>query len=144
MSDPVYGIARHVRVGYAEALRLTREALKEQGFGVLTEIDVRQTMKAKLDVDFRPYIILGTCNPPMAHQALLAEPDIGLMLPCNVVVYEEGPQAAMVEAIAPMVAMGVVGNPALDAVAQQVQNKLTVALDAVVERAAAGAPPAAR
>jgi Uncharacterized conserved protein len=137
MNDPVYGIARHVQAGYEEALRLTREALKEQGFGVLTEIDVRKTMKDKLDVDFKPYIILGACNPPLAHQVLLAEPDIGLMLPCNVVVYEEGPQAAMVEAIAPMVAMGVVGNPVLDSVAQQVQTKLTAALDAVAERAGA-------
>lgn len=135
MSDPVYGIARHVQAGYEEALRLTREALKEQGFGVLTEIDVRKTMRDKLDVDFKPYVILGACNPPLAHQALLAEPDIGLMLPCNVVVYEEGPQAAMVEAIAPMVAMGVVGNPALDSVAQLVQTKLTAALDAVADRA---------
>lgn len=137
MNDPVYGIVRHVQAGYEEALRLTREALKEQGFGVLTEIDVRKTMKDKLDVDFKPYIILGACNPPLAHQVLLAEPDIGLMLPCNVVVYEEGPQAAMVEAIAPMVAMGVVGNPVLDSVAQQVQTKLTAALDAVAERAGA-------
>jgi len=137
MNDPVYGIVRHVQAGYEEALRLTREALKEHGFGVLTEIDVRKTMKDKLDVDFKPYVILGACNPPLAHQALLAEPDIGLMLPCNVVVYEEGPQAAMVEAIAPMVAMGVVGNPALDSVAQQVQTKLTAALDAVAERAGA-------
>ena len=137
MSDPAYGIARHVKVGYEEALRLTREALKEQGFGVLTEIDVKQTMKDKLDVDFKPYIILGACNPPLAHQALMAEPDIGLMLPCNLVVYEEGPGAAMVEAIAPLAAMGVVGNPALDEVAQQVQTRLTVALDAIAERAGA-------
>lgn len=137
MSDPAYGIARHVNVGYEEALRLTREALKEQGFGVLTEIDVKQTMKDKLDVDFKPYIILGACNPPLAHQALMAEPDIGLMLPCNLVVYEEGPGATMVEAIAPLAAMGVVGNPALDEVALQVQTRLTSALDAVAERAGA-------
>jgi uncharacterized protein (DUF302 family) len=137
MSDPAYGIARHVNVGYEEALRLTREALKEQGFGVLTEIDVRKTMKDKLDVDFKPYIILGACNPPLAHQALMAELDIGLMLPCNIVVYEEGPLVAMVEAIAPLAAMGVVGNPALDDVAQQAETRLTAALDADAERAGA-------
>lgn len=137
MSDPAYGIARHVKVGYEDAVRLTREALKEQGFGVLTEIDVKQTMKDKLDVDFKPYIILGACNPPLAHQALMAEPDIGLMLPCNVVVYAEGPEVTMVEAVSPLATMGVVGNPALDDVAQQVQTRLTATLDAVAKRAGA-------
>ncbi len=137
MSDPAYGIARHVGVGYEEALSMVREALKEQGFGVLTEIDVKKTMKEKLDVDFKPYVILGACNPPLAHQALTAEPDIGLLLPCNVVVYEEGPAAAMVEAIAPLAALGVVGNPGLDQVAEQAQARLTAALDAVAARAGA-------
>lgn len=137
MSDPAYGIARHVKAGYEEAVRITREALKEQGFGVLTEIDVKQTMKDKLDVDFKPYVILGACNPPLAHQALLAEPDIGLMLPCNIVVYAEGSGTTMVEAIAPLATMGVVGNPALDDVAQEVQTRLTAVVDAVAERAGA-------
>ena len=92
-------------------------------------------MKEKLDVDFKPYIILGACNPKLAHQALTAEPDIGLMLPCNVVVYEEGPGAATVEAISPMAAMGVVENAALSDVADQVQAKLEAAMQAVADRA---------
>ena len=135
MSDPDYGIVRHIAVGYEEAVSLAREALKEQGFGVLTEIDVKKTMKEKLDVDFKPYIILGACNPHLAHRALTAEPDIGLMLPCNIVVYEEGPGAATVEAISPMAALGVVDNDDLKDVADQAQAKLTAAMDAVAERA---------
>lgn len=135
MSDPEYGIVRHVGVGYEEALTLTKEALKEQGFGVLTEIDVKKTMKEKIDVDFKPYIILGACNPHLAHKALTAEPDIGLMLPCNIVVYEEGPGATRVEAISPMAALGVVENADLGDVADQAQTKLTAAMDAVAERA---------
>lgn len=139
MSEPEYGIVKHVAVGYEEALKLVREALKTQGFGVLTEIDVKKTMKEKLDVDFKPYIILGACNPQLAHKALTAEPDIGLMLPCNIVVYEEGPGAARVEAISPMAALGVVGNAALDDVAAEAQKRLTAALDAVAEQAGTAA-----
>lgn len=135
MSDADYGIVRHVAVGYEEAVALAREALKEQGFGVLTEIDVKKTMKEKIDVDFKPYIILGACNPHLAHKALTAEPDIGLMLPCNVVVYEEGPGAATVEAISPMSALGVVANDTLQDVADEAQVKLVAAMDAVAERA---------
>jgi len=135
MKDADYGIVRHVAVGYEEAVALTREALKEQGFGVLTEIDVKKTMKEKIDVDFKPYVILGACNPQLAHKALTAEPDIGLMLPCNVVVYEEGPGAATVEAISPMSALGVVDNSDLQDVADQAQAKLAAAMDAVAERA---------
>lgn len=135
MSDAEYGIVRHVAVGYEEALALAREALKEQGFGVLTEIDVKKTMKEKIDVDFKPYIILGACNPHLAYKALMAEPDIGLMLPCNVVVYEEGPGAATVQAISPMSALGVVENDGLQDVADQAEAKLTAAMDAVAERA---------
>jgi uncharacterized protein (DUF302 family) len=135
MSDPEYAIVRHVGLGYEEALALTKEALKEQGFGVLTEIDVKKTMKEKIDVDFKPYIILGACNPQLAHKALTAEPDIGLMLPCNIVVYEEGPGATRVEAISPMAALGVVDNSELSDVAEQAQTKLTAAVDAVADRA---------
>jgi len=135
MADPSYAIVQHVAVGYEEAVALAKEALKEQGFGVLTEIDVKKTLKEKLDVDFKPYIILGACNPKLAHQALTAEPDIGLMLPCNVVVYEDGPEAATVEAISPMAALGVVDNAALSDVADQAQAKLEAAMQAVADRA---------
>ena len=135
MADASYGIVRHVAMGYEEAVALTREALKEQGFGVLTEIDVKKTLKEKLDVDFKPYIILGACNPKLAHQALIAEPDIGLMLPCNVIVYDEGPGAATVAAISPRAALGVVENAGLSEVADQAQAKLEAAMQAVGDRA---------
>ncbi len=135
MGDPAYGIARHIDVGYEEAVRLTREALKEEGFGVLTEIDVKKTMKEKLDVDFKPYVILGACNPRLAHRALTAEPDIGLMLPCNVVVYEEGPGSSRVEAVSPMAALGVVESDALIDVGREATERLAKAMDRVVELA---------
>ncbi|MBU2603786.1 MAG: DUF302 domain-containing protein [Actinobacteria bacterium] len=134
MSEPAYGIVRRVAVGYDEAVELTREALKEQGFGVLTEIDVKATLKAKLDVDFRPYVILGACNPQLAYEALSSEPDVGLMLPCNVVVYEEGPGVTRVEAISPMTALGVVESAALEGVASQAEAKLQAAMETVGER----------
>jgi uncharacterized protein (DUF302 family) len=137
MADASYAIVRHVAVGYETAVEWAREALKEQGFGVLTEIDVKKTMKEKIDVDFRPYIILGACNPKLAHQALTAELDIGLMLPCNVVVYEDGPGASTVEAISPMAALGVVDSAALSDVADQAQVKLEAAMQTVADRAGA-------
>jgi uncharacterized protein (DUF302 family) len=135
MGDAAYGIVKHVGLGYEEAVSLAREVLKEHGFGVITEIDVKKTMKEKLDVDFKPYVILGACNPKMAHRALLAETDIGLMLPCNVVVYEEAPGASVVEAVSPMAAMGMIENPALHDVATEVQDGLTAAMEAIGARA---------
>lgn len=134
--DVPYGITRRLPGTTLEAAR-TRvvEALRSEGFGVLTEIDVKKTMKAKLDVEFRPYIILGACNPQLAHKALTAEPDVGLMLPCNVVVYEEVPGSCVVEAISPMAALGAVDSPALNEVADQAQAKLEAAMDAVASAA---------
>ncbi|MFN8470858.1 MAG: DUF302 domain-containing protein [Anaerolineae bacterium] len=114
-------------VPYGEAIERAKAALKEQGFGVLTEIDVKATMKQKLDVDFRPYVILGACNPPLAHRALTTELDIGLLLPCNVVVYEvDG--GSVVEVMDPEAAMGVVGNPALEPIAREAKARLEKAL----------------
>ena len=122
-----YGFGVTINAPYAEAVERTKAALKEQGFGVLTEIDVKATMKQKLDVDFRPYVILGACNPPLAHRALTTELDLGLLLPCNVVVYEtEG--GSVVEVMDPVAAMGVVGNPALEPIAHEAKARLEKAL----------------
>jgi len=118
-----------VKLDYDQAVEQTKAALKEQGFGVLTEIDVRATLKTKLDIDFQRYVILGACNPPLAHQALSTDPSVGLMLPCNVVVYDNGDGASTVSALNPMAAIGVVGNPGLDAMAAAATAKLSAAID---------------
>lgn len=118
-----YGFGQQVGLSYAEAVERTREALRSEGFGVLCEIDVQKTMKEKLGADFRPYVILGACNPPLAHQALAYELDLGLLLPCNVVVYEvDG--GAMVEAMDPEPVLGIVGNPQLDDIAREVKARM--------------------
>jgi len=127
-----YGLRVELPVGYAEAVERATAALKAEGFGVLTSIDVRDTLKKKLDAEFRPYTILGACNPPLAHRALQAEIDVGLLLPCNVVVYETGPGASVVAAVAPlsMIAMAS-GNPDLEGVAREADAKLRRALAAL-------------
>jgi uncharacterized protein (DUF302 family) len=119
-----YGFSRSFDMPYEEAVEKVTAALKGEGFGVLTEIDVKATMKKKLDVEFRPYVILGACHPPLAHQALSIERQIGLLLPCNVIVYEDDDGRAVVSALNPMVALGVVDNPDLQSVAATVTNKL--------------------
>jgi uncharacterized protein (DUF302 family) len=124
MQDTNYGIRVELAVGYEQAIEKVTAALKGEGFGVLTTIDVKQTMKAKLDVDFRKYTILGACNPPIAHKALSAEPEIGLLLPCNVIVYESGPGRSVVASVAPLVTLGRVGNEALAPLGIEVDAKL--------------------
>ena len=122
-----YGFGLKVNLPYAEAVERTKAALKEQGFGVLTEVDIKQTMKEKRGVDFRPYVILGACNPPLAEQALATELDLGLLLPCNVVVYEtEG--GSIVQAMDPEPVLGLVGNPRLEPIAREVKARLQAAL----------------
>ena len=117
---------------YDEAVSKVKEALGDQGFGVLTEIDVRTTMREKLDADMEPYVILGACNPPMAYQALSAERDIGLLLPCNVIVYAGDKEGeSVVAAVDPEVSLGRVGNPALAPVAADVKARLRRVLDDV-------------
>ena len=117
-----YAMVRVYPVSYEEALPQVKDALKAEGFGVLTEIDVKKTLKEKIDVDFRPYIILGACNPKLAHRALSAEGDLGLMLPCNVVVAEEGPGSARVAAVSPKAMLDVVeGNEELAKVGVEAQ-----------------------
>jgi uncharacterized protein (DUF302 family) len=104
-------------------IKVTDE-LKKEGFGILTEIDVKETLKKKLDVDFKKYKILGACNPPFAYEALKAEDKIGTMLPCNVIVIEQAPGQIEVAAIDPIASMQAVANPNLGEVASEVQNKL--------------------
>ena len=116
---------------YDQAVEKVRSALAEENFGVLTEIDVRGTLKKKLDVDFKPYVILGACNPPLAYKTLQAEEQIGLMLPCNVVVQEAPGGGSMVAALNPLVAMQSVGNPDLEPTAKEVTLKLKQVIQAL-------------
>ena len=118
-----YGFARSLPLPYEQAVGAVVEALKAEGFGVLTEIDVRDTLKKKLDVEFQKYIILGACNPPLAYQALRAEPDLGLLLPCNVVVHEEG-DGTRVAFVDPRAMLGVAANPMLQPIADEVTARL--------------------
>jgi uncharacterized protein (DUF302 family) len=132
MQETRYGLTVALDVPFETALTRATSALKEQGFGVLTTIDVQQTLKAKLDRDFRKYVILGACNPPLAYRALSAEPKIGLLLPCNVVVYsDDDPERTVVAAIDPEVSLSRVGNAELAPVAAEVKTRLRRALDAV-------------
>ena len=128
-----YGISIELGVAYEQAVKAVTETLKSEGFGVLTEIDVKATLKKKLDVDFRKYVILGACNPLLAHKALSTELEIGLLLPCNVIVYEEG-DGAVVSTIDPIAAMGVVGNPELESIAEQVNTKLKGVINSLEKR----------
>jgi uncharacterized protein (DUF302 family) len=128
-----YGFGAVLNLPYDQTIERTRDALKEQGFGVLTEIDVKATMKAKLDAEFRPYVILGACNPPLAHRALSADLGIGLLLPCNVIVYDNLDGTSTVEAMDPQAALGLVGdNPAIAEVAREAAARLRTALGRLV------------
>jgi uncharacterized protein (DUF302 family) len=120
-----YYIARTLTAGFDDTRTRTVAALKKEGFGGLTEIDVAATLKEKLGVDFRRYRILGACNPPLAHKALTAEDKIGVMLPCNVIVREVVSGQTQIAAIDPRAAMERVGNPALGAIAAEVADRLT-------------------
>ena len=127
-----YGLKKAVPLAMADADLRVREELKKEGFGVLTEIDVKATLKEKLDVDFRPYIILGACSPPLAHQALSSETDIGLLLPCNVIVYagdEEG--TSVVAMLDPKVQLGITGREDIDHLASEVRTRLERVLAAI-------------
>jgi len=129
---PSYGLQARLTAPYDEAVEKVTAALKTEGFGVLTEIDVKATLKKKLDVDFRPYVILGACNPPLAHQALSVEPDIGLLLPCNVIVYAtDDPQRSLVAAIDPVTQLETTGNKQIGPVARQVRGKMERVLEGI-------------
>ena len=129
MEETRYGLQVQLPVSYEEAVQHATAALKEQGFGVLTTIDVKDTLKQKLDRNFRKYVILGACNPPLADRALHAELEIGLLLPCNVIVYETGASESVVSAMAPLAALGIVGeNRDLQDVAREADARLRKAL----------------
>ncbi len=123
-----YAIAVTVHRPFGEMLATTRDALAAQGFGVLSEIDMQATLKAKLGVDIAPQVILGACRPPLAHAALQAEPSIGLLLPCNVVVREMDAGRTRVETIDPAIMVSVTGNPGLQTVATEARTRLIAAL----------------
>jgi uncharacterized protein (DUF302 family) len=123
-----YGLGIDVATGFDETLGRVTEALKAEGFGVLTTIDVKATLKLKLDQDFRRYVILGACNPHLASRALDAELELGLVLPCNVIVYARDDGRTAVSAMAPIPAMGMIGNDALKAVAAEADARLRRAL----------------
>ena len=126
-----YAISTTVAMPYADAVEATRKALADQGFGVLTEIDLSRTLKEKIDADIEPQVILGACRPPLAHAAVQAEPSIGLLLPCNVVVRRTGDNETIVEALDPQVMVTMTGNPALGAVADDAAQRLKAALDSL-------------
>lgn len=132
MQETRYGLRVELAMNYDQAVERATAALKGQGFGVLTTIDVQQTLKQKLDRGFRKYVILGACNPPLADRALHAELEIGLLLPCNVIVYEVAPGTSAVSAMAPLAALGIVGeNRDLQAVAKEADARLRNALSAL-------------
>jgi uncharacterized protein (DUF302 family) len=123
-----------LNTSYEDAISKVTDALKEEGFGVLTEIDVKSTLKKKLDVDFRKYVILGACNPPYAHRTLQTDLDVGLLLPCNVIVYETDDKKAYISALNPVSALKVIKSQELRKIAKEVSEKLK----RVVEKVAKG------
>jgi len=126
-----YYISKTLHTDFNSAVTQVKEALKEEGFGVLSEIDINETLKKKLDVDFRKYKILGACNPPNAHKALLTEPNVGTMLPCNVVVQETGPNKIEVAAINPQASMMAIKNDELQEIAGNIKAKLEKAIQSI-------------
>lgn len=127
----MYGFSTSLNDSFEDAIARVTKALKEQGFGILTEIDVKATLKSKLNVDRLPYTILGACNPPLAHQALDADPDIGLLLPCNVVVRQEDDDSITVAFMDPASVLGLVDKPGIEDLAATVRGKLEQVRDAL-------------
>tara|TARA_R110002033_G_scaffold78524_1_gene129930 strand:- start:594 stop:1001 length:408 start_codon:yes stop_codon:yes gene_type:complete len=128
-----YYMATMLDMSFDEAIECTEAALKTEGFGVLTRVDVQQTLKTKIDVDFRPYTILGACNPELAHQALLLEDKVGTMLPCNVIVQQLDDRKVEVAAINPVASMQAIDNPALKRAASAVLDKLSRVIAALTK-----------
>jgi uncharacterized protein (DUF302 family) len=132
-SVSTYGFGCTVHGGFDEVIKRTTEALKQEGFGVLTTIDVTATLKNKIGVDFKPYVILGACNPNLSYRALQAEEELGLLLPCNVIVYDNGDGTSRVSVMDPMQMMGFVQNPALDEIAAEADSRLRRAVEHLQE-----------
>ena len=126
-----YAFGKTVGLSFDQATEAVTQALAKEGFGVLTEIDVQATLKRKLDVDFKKYVILGACNPPLAWQGFQAEPDIGLLLPCNVVVYEEDAARSRVAVLDPVVQLGITGRDDIEPLAREARQRLERALSAL-------------
>ena len=126
----VYGFTKEVDISFEEAVVKVTEELKKEGFGILTKIDVRDKFKEKLGIEFKKYVILGACNPPSAHKAILAEENIGLMLPCNVIVYEKG-NKANISIIKPTMAMRMIDNEELKDIAEKIEIKLEHVINAI-------------
>ncbi len=126
-----YYFSKTINAGFEDAVARTREALKLEGFGIITEIDVQKTFKSKIGVDFRPYLILGACNPAMAYEALQVEDKVGTMLPCNVVVQESSEGSVEIAAIDPVASMQAIGNPDLTQKAAAIAGKLQSALERI-------------
>ena len=129
-----YAFSAVLDTSYEDAVSRVTNALKEEGFGVLTEIDVKATLKKKLDADFRKYVILGACNPPYAHKTLQADLDVGLLLPCNVIVYETDDRKACVSALNPISALEIIKNDQIRKIAEEVSAKLKRVIEKVSKR----------
>ena len=125
-----YGFTKEIDRPFEEAVEVVTEELKKEGFGILTTIDVKDKFKEKLNIDFKKYVILGACNPPSAHEAILAEENIGLMLPCNVIVYEKE-NKTVISIIKPAVAMEMIDNEELKQIAKKVETKLHNVFDSI-------------
>ena len=126
----MYGYKKETKLSFAEAVEKVKEELKNEGFGILTEIDVKATLKKKLDVEYDDYVILGACNPPFAYKALQAEKDIGLLLPCNIIIYSDTGKT-FVSAILPTEAMSMVHNQQLSDIALSVEQKIKTVIDKI-------------
>jgi len=125
-----YGYSKQINTNFTDAVEKTKEALKSEGFGILTEADIKKTLKIKLDVDFGQYVILGACNPPFAYKSLKAEKEIGLLLPCNVIIYEDD-KKIFVSAVIPTSSMGMVENDELKDIAIIIEEKLKKVIDSL-------------
>ena len=132
-TDTTYTLSGTTSLSFTEAVARVRETLKEEGFGVLTEIDVQATLNEKLGEEMPPYLILGACNPPYAHRALALEPELGALLPCNVVVYVQADGTTRVSGIDPVAMLGIVGRTDLEPIADEIEEKVERALQKVWE-----------